>query len=162
MRQLSTAAATAATIMTTTNANKTTIPTAIATSSSTLFDDAEDAVGSTSQPADVAATSAQAQPFENDSAYSKAGLAMWLNNRPDRAEQHFRARLDSTQIFAGYAFIISMVRDGKWGVVCCRSYICGLRVNDGIVLIGIDICAHICVWSQKSVHNRWYRDRCYR
>lgn len=123
MRQLSTAAATAATIMTT-NANKTTIPTAIATSTSTLFDDAEDAVGSTSQPADVAATSAQAQPFENDSAYSKAGLAMWLNNTPDRAEQHFRARLDSTQIFAGYAFIISMVRDGKWALfVVGRTYV---------------------------------------
>lgn len=46
-----------------------------------------------------------------DSDYAKVGLAMWLNNAPDRAEQHFRAKLQSTPIFAGYAFTVSMVGD---------------------------------------------------
>lgn len=115
-------ATSAATIMTT-NATK-----------STKNDDANDEVGSSSAAADVASTSAPSEPFENDSAYSKAGLAMWLNNTPDRAEQHFRARLDSTQIFAGYAFVVSMVSTGYVEAFSIRCRLCSIfkswnRVN---------------------------------
>lgn len=55
------------------------------------------------------ADAAAADSTESDSAYSKVGLAMWLNNQPDQAERHFKARLHRTPIFAGYAFIVSMV-----------------------------------------------------
>lgn len=61
-----------------------------------------------------ATSSSSAAP--SDSEYAKVGLAMWLNNAPDRAEQHFRAKLQSTPIFAGYAFTVSMV-GGLWAGV---------------------------------------------
>lgn len=41
--------------------------------------------------------------------YTKEGLAFWLNNMPDKSTEHFKAKLDSTPIFAGYAFVVSMV-----------------------------------------------------
>lgn len=55
------------------------------------------------------ATLSSSSAAPSDSDYAKVGLSMWLNNAPDRAEQHFRAKLQSTPIFAGYAFTVSMV-----------------------------------------------------
>lgn len=69
---------------------------------------------STSQSTEATTTTL----FEtNESEYCKRGLALWLNNRPERAEQHFRARLHDTPIFAGYAFTVSMVGGGAAAMV---------------------------------------------
>lgn len=41
--------------------------------------------------------------------YACEGLRLWLNNKPQQAEAHFRARINDTPILAGYAFILCMV-----------------------------------------------------
>lgn len=45
----------------------------------------------------------------DDWQYTKEGLSFWLNNMPEKSTEHFKAKLDSTPIFAGYAFVVSMV-----------------------------------------------------
>lgn len=45
----------------------------------------------------------------SESEYTKEGLALWLNNMPERSELHFKENLERTPIFAGYVFVLSMV-----------------------------------------------------
>lgn len=45
----------------------------------------------------------------SESEYTKEGLALWLNNMPERSEVHFKENLERTPIFAGYVFVLSMV-----------------------------------------------------
>lgn len=74
----------------------------------------EEATTFATPEATMTTTETRATATLSDSEYAKVGLAMWLNNAPDRAEQHFRDKLESTPIFAGYAFIVSMVSKHWW------------------------------------------------
>ena len=62
--------------------------------------------------------------------YTKEGLALWLNNMPERSVEHFKAKIDeSTPIFAGYTFVICMVSLYKftlsyvWVGVCVYVFV---------------------------------------
>lgn len=45
----------------------------------------------------------------SDSQYTLDGLRLWLNNKPKQSQEHFKLKIDSTPIFAGYTFILCMV-----------------------------------------------------
>ncbi|XP_055700313.1 tetratricopeptide repeat protein 39C-like isoform X2 [Phlebotomus papatasi] len=45
---------------------------------------------------------------EGDWEYAKRGIALWLNNQPDEAEQHLHKRTDNLQTMIAYTFISCM------------------------------------------------------
>ncbi|XP_059621908.1 tetratricopeptide repeat protein 39C-like [Phlebotomus argentipes] len=45
---------------------------------------------------------------EGDWEYAKEGIALWLNNKPDEAEQHLHRRTDNLQTMIAYTFINCM------------------------------------------------------
>lgn len=59
----------------------------------------------------------------NDSQYTLDGLRLWLNNKPKQSQEHFKLKIDSTPIFAGYTFTLCMV--SKYYV--CFFFSCSLE-----------------------------------
>lgn len=53
---------------------------------------------------------------EGDWEYAKRGIALWLNNQPDEAEQHLHKRTDNLQTMIAYTFISCMVSHDLWRV----------------------------------------------
>lgn len=47
--------------------------------------------------------------IQSDSQYTVEGLRLWLNNKPKQSQEHFKIKIDSTPVFAGYTFILCMV-----------------------------------------------------
>lgn len=45
----------------------------------------------------------------SDSEYARVGIALWLNNKPLEAEDHFKKRKNKLQVEAGYTFISFLV-----------------------------------------------------
>jgi hypothetical protein len=42
--------------------------------------------------------------------YSRRGLELWLNNAPEAADDHFKARIGEMSITAGFTFLSFTVR----------------------------------------------------
>lgn len=97
-------------------------PTAATTSTTKMMSSLSPSSSSTVASSSATLSSSSSSAALSDSDYAKVGLSMWLNNAPDRAEQHFRAKLQSTPIFAGYAFTVSMV-GYLWGVGVSKTFI---------------------------------------
>lgn len=52
---------------------------------------------------------AEGKDIQSDSKYTVEGLRLWLNNKPKQSQEHFKLKIDSTPVFAGYTFILCMV-----------------------------------------------------